>query len=252
MGIKILDMMLKKLFFIVCFLPIFVSAQENWIEHNVAQNETVLAIAEKYKVNTSEIYRYNRFAIDSISDGMVLKFPVPADIKHTETKTQTVNEIAIESEIGNEITTKETSFKESIENIEIVTIEETEKKPVGGGGFHFVKHGETLFGLARQYNTTVEAIKHANQNLLKRGLQAGEKIMIPYLSGTVIAKTVEENKSEKVSTQTIIHEVKAGETLYGLSKKYNLTIDEIKDQNPKISKKGLQTGQVLTLKLSEN
>jgi len=43
---------------------------------------------------------------------------------------------------------------------------------------HKVKSGDTLTGLARKYNTTIEAITEANKAKLKHGLQAGQVIKI--------------------------------------------------------------------------
>jgi LysM repeat protein len=60
-------------------------------------------------------------------------------------------------------------------------------------------------------------------------------------------------KVNKVSEITdneeeIKHKVKVGETLYSLSKEYNISVSEIMEQNKFLSKKGLQVGQILTIK----
>lgn len=60
-------------------------------------------------------------------------------------------------------------------------------------------------------------------------------------------------KVNKVSEITgneleIKHKVKIGETLYSLSKEYNISVSEIMEQNKFLAKKGLQVGQVLTIK----
>ena len=60
-------------------------------------------------------------------------------------------------------------------------------------------------------------------------------------------------KVNKVSEITnngveIKHKVKAGETLYSLSKEYNISVSEIMEQNKFLTKKGLQLGQTLTIK----
>jgi LysM repeat protein len=60
-------------------------------------------------------------------------------------------------------------------------------------------------------------------------------------------------KVNKVSEITnngveIKHKVKAGETLYSLSKEYNISVSEIMEQNKFLTKKGLQPGQTLTIK----
>lgn len=60
-------------------------------------------------------------------------------------------------------------------------------------------------------------------------------------------------KVNKVSEITgneleIKHKVKIGETLYSLSKEYNVSVSEIMEQNKFLTKKGLQIGQILTIK----
>ncbi|HOQ81046.1 MAG TPA: LysM peptidoglycan-binding domain-containing protein, partial [Candidatus Cloacimonadota bacterium] len=47
------------------------------------------------------------------------------------------------------------------------------------------------------------------------------------------------------------HTVKSGETLYGISKKYNVPVDDIKRLN-RLSSNSLKVGQVLTLEVESN
>ena len=57
------------------------------------------------------------------------------------------------------------------------------------------------------------------------------------------------NKVSEVKDKLEIkHRVKSGETLYSLSKEYNISTSEIIEQNKFLSKKGLQVGQILTIK----
>jgi hypothetical protein len=65
--------------------------------------------------------------------------------------------------------------------------------------------------------------------------------------------SVENKKVNKVSEIKdneieIKHKVKIGETLYSLSKLYNVSISEILEQNNFLTNKGLQIGQTLTIK----
>lgn len=46
--------------------------------------------------------------------------------------------------------------------------------------------------------------------------------------------------------QTVTHKVKKGETIYGISKSYGISIDQLIEMNP-AARDGLKTGQVLTL-----
>jgi LysM repeat protein len=61
------------------------------------------------------------------------------------------------------------------------------------------------------------------------------------------AKTLSQVK-EQSGDQIVRHTVEPKETLYSLSKKYGITVDEIKQQNSSLLINGLQIGQVLELK----
>ncbi|WP_297334500.1 LysM peptidoglycan-binding domain-containing protein [Flavobacterium sp.] len=131
---------------------------------------------------------------------------------------------------------------------------------------HSVKSGETLFSLAKQYNTTVEAITEYNKRKLKNGLQAGQKLSI--MPGTAapaaletesIADVIQETpvKTEEavkqpepvpdVTPRTITHIIKADDTLDKLAAQYHTTAEAIKKQNTKKLKKGLQAGQEISI-----
>ena len=67
------------------------------------------------------------------------------------------------------------------------------------------------------------------------------------LSGNVMAQEVIERSTETTKIggkEYYLHRVKAGHTLYGLSKVYNVTIEEIEMLNPEV-KDGLKVGHVL-------
>jgi len=103
-----------------------------------------------------------------------------------------------------------------------------------------VKNGDSLWVLARKYNTTVEAIKKAN-NLRTESLKPGQKLTIPGKSST--SKT-----SRSVSSSgSSIYIVKAGDTLWDLAKKFNMSVDELKRLN-NLKSENLSLGQKLTVK----
>ena len=67
------------------------------------------------------------------------------------------------------------------------------------------------------------------------------------LSGNVMAQEVIERSTEKTKIggkEYYMHRVKQGQTLYGLSKAYNVTIEEIELLNPEV-KDGLKVGHIL-------
>ncbi|WP_159801061.1 LysM peptidoglycan-binding domain-containing protein [Flavobacterium sp. MK4S-17] len=119
-----------------------------------------------------------------------------------------------------------------------------------GGIVHDVVSGETLTGLARKYNTTIEAITDANEKTLRRGLQIGQRIVIPAAAEGHQDSNMTEN-STVLSTQSVMHKVENGETLTGLARKYNTSIEAITAENSNKLKRGLQAGQTLSITINK-
>ena len=88
-------------------------------------------------------------------------------------------------------------------------------KEVTGKNYYIVKSGDTLYSIAKKYNTTVDEIKKLN-NLKSDNLSIGMELKI---------------KEEPSSTNYIDYVVKSGDNLYSIAKKYNTTVDEIKKLN---------------------
>ena len=109
---------------------------------------------------------------------------------------------------------------------------------------HDVAKGETLYSLARQYGVTIEDIKSANE-VLASGLKAGQRIKIPVKDAVA---PVAEPRAEVTTTETLTHKVAKRETLYSISKRYDVTIEELYALNPHIQK-GLKAGQIITIPL---
>ena len=110
---------------------------------------------------------------------------------------------------------------------------------------HTVAAKETLFGLAKLYNVSVEDIEKANPDLKKEGLKVGATINIP--SKTVVVKTEtkadkkEDKKKDKNVEKEIFHQVEAKETKYSIAKQYGISVEDLEQSNPDI-KDGLQIG----------
>lgn len=79
---------------------------------------------------------------------------------------------------------------------------------------HTVQAGETLFSISREYNLTVSELREWN-NLETDSLQPGQSIRISPPAG--------QNRT--------LHVVEAGESLFGISRMYNVTIAEIQQWN---------------------
>lgn len=121
---------------------------------------------------------------------------------------------------------------------------------------HKVQKGEGLYGIARKYKSTVTEIQELN-NLTNTILDLGQIIKVPskhQAIEVVETKPKQEQSSipkivnnPKVKANTYItHTVKRGETLYLLSRKYDVSVTEISKLN-KLKRTSLELGQKLKI-----
>jgi LysM repeat protein/type VI protein secretion system component Hcp len=104
---------------------------------------------------------------------------------------------------------------------------------------HKVEPKETLFGIEKKYGVSDEALKKANPELEKLGLQIGQTLIIPSnTSSKTVARTQEKN---------VYHVVLPKETKYSIAKKYGITIEELERRNPEVIP-NLPIGYQLTIK----
>ncbi len=101
---------------------------------------------------------------------------------------------------------------------------------------HVVEKKETLFSIAQRYNVDINTIVATNPGV-DAGINKGQEIKIPVKAAL---------PKIEIREDFVRHEVKSGETLYGISKLYNVTPDEIKSVNPGMSE-SLALGQILVV-----
>lgn len=104
---------------------------------------------------------------------------------------------------------------------------------------HKVKKGETPAKIAKKYGISVEEILKNNRGINPKNIKIGSIIKIP-------AREKLNAQAEKVDEKNI-YIVKKGDTLYSISKKYSISIEEIKKLN-KISDNNVVAGTQLILK----
>ena len=103
---------------------------------------------------------------------------------------------------------------------------------------HTVTQGQTLYSISKMYNTTVDEIIKFNPGCAEV-LSIGQKLIIPSNSA-----------QEKKSART--HTIKSGETLYRLSKMYNITTEELCAANPGLSINNFRAGEVIVIPTIES
>ena len=200
-------------------------------EYIVKSGDSLYSIANKYNTTVNELKSLNNLSNNTLSIGQVLKLPKVDEIV-------TVNEYIVKSgdslySIANKYNTTVNELK-SLNNLsnntlsigqvlklpkvdEIVTVNE-----------YIVKSGDSLYSIAKKYNTSVDELKSLN-NLTSSMLSVGQKLNIPVI--------------EEVSN---VYTVKSGDNLYSIARKFNTTVNEIKSKN-NLSSNTLSIGQKLII-----
>lgn len=105
---------------------------------------------------------------------------------------------------------------------------------------HKVKKKETLYGLARKYNVSIDQIKEYNPLIEKIGLKKRMQIKIP------VYPIVEAPKAVPLKEGLAKYLVQPKETKWRLAYRYGITFQELEQLNPQI-KDGLKIGQEIVI-----
>jgi LysM repeat protein len=112
---------------------------------------------------------------------------------------------------------------------------------------HTVKKGETLYSIARQYELKVSELYNANPGLTT-DISIGQEIIIPGQEKVETTPIIEPTVEDTIIGKTyIIHTVKEGETAYGISREYNVSLNELEILNPTILSQDLRSGMEILI-----
>lgn len=201
--------MVVRLIIVLFFLSVSVFSQEKYIKHKISKGENLTVIAKKYGLKAKDIAEANPNAPKVLKLNSILLVP----------------------------NTNQVSEKKSPEIVSNMT-----------PGFHEVQSKETLWGISKKYNVSVDDLKKANPSLETEGLKVGQQINIPSNSIAVSEKPIDDLKI--VTDVEVVVEVQPKETKYAIAKRYGLTVAELEKQNPFIKGK-LPIGYVLKIRTSK-
>lgn len=98
---------------------------------------------------------------------------------------------------------------------------------------HTVTKGQSLYSISSMYNVTIDDIVRLNPGSDKQ-IREGAALKIPQATNSN-------------SDKPVFHTIQAGETLYRLSVKYNVTTQAICKANPGLSTENFRSGQVIII-----
>lgn len=128
---------------------------------------------------------------------------------------------------------------------------------------HRVTRGDTLSGIARKYGVALVDLRRWNKHN-GGALRAGQTLRLTNGASAVAVKTapindrvatnaiasVKKGAGAKAKGKSVVHNVKAGDTLWVLAKRYKVTPNQIQSWNKMTGKQNLKPGQKLTIRVS--
>jgi len=227
-------------------------------EHKVQSGDTLSAIAKKYETTVRALQEANGGAgkLKTLRIGQVIKLPArkaAAPVVENVAKAKTVSVV-------------KGADKAVVVKKEAVAVE---RNAEAAPAEHTVQSGDTLSGIARKYGTTVRALQEANGGADKlKTLRIGQIIKLPVeeaaaaaLSelaaarknpGTAPAGAVQSTgarkaqpKAPSAAPQPEEYVVKNGDSVWGISRRFGMTVEEFKKLNAMDDGASLRMGDVV-------
>ena len=205
--------------------------------HKVRRGDNLSEIADRYNVAISDIKRWNKLKNNKAPLGRNLKIMTSETIAYKEKK-QKVDTISVQknSDIAS-VETKEVKEPKVYKEEKVITFKDVTKT-------HKVKKGDNLGEISEKYGVTVAEIKKWNK-LKSNNIPLGKslKIITNERVVTTVKKEVKsdaiasndklrkEQKSDITEKQDSFYVVQQGDNLSTIAKKYNVSIDDLKQWN---------------------
>jgi LysM repeat protein len=202
--------------FFLLFLSGSTFAQGDYQKHTVLKGETVSSISRKYGVSVGELLKLN---------------PSTENILYED------QEILIPKSQDSSSATYAGSSSNQAGNSDVY--------------YHTVQSGETKFGLSRRYSVSIEKLENENPHIVLV-LQAGHKLKITGGKDLSAQFFQAVNATSKVNySKTISYVVLPKETLWGLSQRFGLTVDELVSANQDALTGVLRGGQTISIPIKD-
>lgn len=179
-------------------------ANEISTNHTIKAKENLNLIAKMYDTTVEDIKTLNGLSSNNLQIGQILK--IPSTIQSSEPVNPSKEVVvAVENKV-----------QKPIEKVEVQKpIVKTERVVNDGSSEHIVVASETIYSIAKKYNTTTFQIKTAN-NLTSNDLKVGQKLMIKSLAPVSVASTQDNGTDEPIDSITS-PKLKGAPSKYGIS-----------------------------------
>ena len=108
---------------------------------------------------------------------------------------------------------------------------------------HTVKSGDTLYSIAKKYEVGESTIRECNPGVAD-GLRIDQTVKIPVPESALNNARTEKKRKKDFIT----HKVLAGQTLYAIARDYNISVAQLREDNPSVNPQALTIGETLWIR----
>lgn len=226
------------------------------INYTVQRGDTLYGISKQFGTTVNDIKRLNNLTSNTISVGQVLRINKDTSDPTTYTIQKGDSLYSIGQRFGLSVLDLMSYNNLTSTTLQIGQVLKLTPSDSDDGNFdietkpiyenYTVKRGDSLYSIARKYDTTVDQIKKDN-NLTSNNLSIGQVLKIKVGEETIGIEECYGTDYGDLSKNYINYTVKRGDSLYSIARTYNTTVDEIKRLN-NLTSNNLSIGQVLKIK----
>lgn len=235
-----------------------------YYKYQVKKGDTMYGVARQFGWDEKIIQQSNPGEMTTLQKGSMLYYPCDSEetvqkedsnnntstagkdgVTHRIERGETLSSIArMYGMTAKELQMLNPGAGDYIKAGDLLVISDPETTSAGGNSdvsYHKIQSGETLYGIGKKYNVSVEALLKSNPGVSERNFRAGETIRIP-ASGTGIVMTTETVR-EDVLKGFREHKVKKEETWNSIARKYGIHADVLREANSGVElKKNIYIG----------
>lgn len=209
--------------------------------HIVQSGETLWSISQDYGIKQKKLMHKNRMRdSEQLKIGRVLwlRFIRPKDIpveysnvlqpqsEPAPPQKQTVKpERTIQQKVEKPKTVEIPLKDDNEVFIEPTPLRELRNTAIDTVVVHKVKYQETFFAVSKEYGVEIDEILEWNNLRISDGLQIGQELQL------MVSRT--RFKKPEPVIEVITHEVQKGETMWAISRKYGVDVEDLKTWNNK-------------------
>lgn len=249
------------LFLISC--STMLAQDKKFMTYRVKPGETIQSISKSLAITPYDLLKLNPDIKDKVNEDDILIIPNKAydplqDISNADLSNINQKDIIVDKFIYHEIVPKETVFsilknfnitEEELKNnnpflareglkigqvVKIpLTVDESQMAVKDENTQpYLVKAKETKYSIANKFGISISYLEDMNPKIAENGLQIDDVILVP------------KESLETVNDDYVIYEVQKLETIYSLTKKFDITQKELETLNPEV-REGVREGMLL-------